>query len=443
MRMADTIPLLVKEQFDTEEADELRAQGQRLAEDAPEIASAVCHLLNTFDAAVASSIHPADAELAAETFARRLRAAWLTAAGAEAASVYRSPTASEARQIARHHDAFGYERDLQPESLEARCRDFFPAPPAGWRQDHILFSSGQAAMTCVLLALGQHLAPGVALRVMHRGVYFETTSLIRAFPFITEASFAQRADVVIDEPVCCDGQFHQIDTGILLASGPSPRAVIFDTTLQGRDDGIDRYLAALDPDAGQIVIRATSCLKLFEAGLELANAGILSVYERSSATTKLCEELRRIRTLTGAGLNLVDVIALEASLFLDPAQADSYARAVFDHNSRLIHAVMGTNTRFAPISHPALTGGAAPYCAFQLRDASPEAYDALENEIAGEAKQRRLVFSHGGSFGFRGHRYEIVKPETGAPPFLRIALGRRGGWSCDGIIAMMSEIAGK
>ncbi|HEX5008458.1 MAG TPA: hypothetical protein VFV70_15195 [Hyphomonadaceae bacterium] len=441
--MADSTHLLVKEQFDTDEADELRVLARRLAEDAPEIASAVCHLLRTFDDAVASSQHPAEAELAAETFARRLRAAWLTAAGAEAASVYRSPTAREARQIARHHDAFGYERDLQPESLEARCRAFFPSPPAGWRQDHILFSSGQAAMTSALLALGGHLAPGGQLRVMHRGAYFETTSLLRQLSFLDEATFAQAADLVIDEPVCCDGQFHQIDTGKLLASGASPPAVIFDTTLQGRDDGIDRYLAALDPHADQTVLRVTSCLKLFEAGLELANAGILSVYQRSSIEKKLCEDIRRVRTLTGAGLNLVDVIALEAPFFLDPAYADRYARPVFDNNARLINVVAESNKRFVPISHPALVGGDAPYCAFQLLDASPEAWDALENEIASEIRRRSLVFAHGGSFGFRGHRYEIVRPETGAPPFLRIALGRRGGWSCDGIIEMRSGIAAK
>ena len=438
--MADTPHLPVEEQVDWQEADDLRALARSLAEAAPEIASSINHLLKTFDAAVASSIHPADAELAAETFARRLRAVWLTAAGAEAASVYRSPTASEARQIARHHDAFGYERDLQPESLEARCRDFFPAPPASWRQDHILFSSGQAAMTSALLALGAHVGNG-RLRVMHRGAYFETTSLLRLLPFIAEAAFVQTADVVIDEPVCCDGQFHQIDTARLPASGASPRVVIFDTTLQGRDDGVDRYLAALNPQAEQIVLRVTSCLKLFEGGLELANAGILSIYERETTEANLCEDIRRIRTLTGAGLNLVDVIALEAPLFLDSVHADRYARAVFDHNARLVRAVSEANKRFAPISHPALTGGEAPYCAFQLVEASPEAYDALETEIASEAKRRRLVFAHGGSFGFRGHRYEVVKPETGAPPFLRIALGRRGGWSCDGIIGMMAEIA--
>jgi len=103
----------------------------------------------------------------------------------------------------------------------------------------------------------------------------------------------------------------------------------------------------------------------------------------------------------------------------------------------------GAGERFAPVSHPALTAGGAPYCAFQLRDASPADYDALDAEIADEARRRNLLLARGGSFGFRGHRYEIVKPETGEPPFLRVALGRRGGWSCEGIIKMMAEIAAR
>ena len=292
-------------------------------------------------------------------------------------------------------------------------------------------------MTSALIGLGQKLAPGGTLRLTHRGAYFETRSLIRTLPFVHDATFMQTADIVIDEPVCCDGQFHQIDTSKLLAA--SPKAVIFDTTLLGRDDGVDCYLAALDPAKDQIVLRIASCLKLLQGGLELANAGILSIYTR--AESELPRDLRRIRTLTGAGLHLVDAIALEAPWFLDAAQTDHFNTAIFDHNARLAHAVAETNTPFAPVLHPALTGGVAPYCAFQLADPSEQAYEALEAEIVAEAQKRNLLIANGGSFGFRGHRFEIVKPETGEPPFLRVAMGRRGGWSCEGIVTMMAAIS--
>jgi hypothetical protein len=157
-------------------------------------------------------------------------------------------------------------------------------------------------------------------------------------------------------------------------------------------------------------------------------------------------EFRRIRTLTGSGPGLADAIALEAPWFLNRRDADTYAAAIFAHNARLARAVSGCNSsphgRFAPITHPSFGGGSAPYCAFQLREPSAANYENLEREIISEAATRRLLLHHGGSFGFRGHRFEIVKPETGEAPFLRVALGRRGGWSCEGIIAMMSEIAG-
>jgi len=441
LSMADSTRLET-EYHDVSEAQELRIIAHDLAARSSKVQGGdISRRLRQFDTSFIAARHPAEAERRVETFARSIRRIWLEAAAHEAASVFRSPTSGEAEYIARNHDVFGYERDLQPETLEARCRDFFPPPPAGWSHDHLIFSSGQAAMTSALLVLGKHLTPGANLRLTHRGVYFETKSLIRALPFIQEATSEQTADVILDEPVCCDGQVHQTDTSELLAA--SPRAVIFDTTLLGRDDGVDPYLAALDRQADQIVLRVTSCLKLFESGLELANAGILSIYTRSEQAGALCDDLRRIRTLTGAGLHLVDAIALEAPCFLDASLADGYAQAVFDHNARLARAVAEANKRFAPVSHPSLQGSAAPYCAFQLPDASPADYEALEHEIAEEADRRRLNLAHGGSFGFRGHRFEVVKPETGEPPFLRMAMGRRGGWSCYGVIEMMAEIAGR
>jgi hypothetical protein len=437
--MADSTRLNL-DQRDHAEAGELRAVARQLAAQNEFVERDIERLVRVFDASFAAAGHPRDAEQAAEAFARRLRRLWLEAAAHEASSVFRSPTEGEAKRIALNHDAFGYERDLQPETLEQRCAGFFPPPSEGWRQDHLIFSSGQAAMTCALIALGQRLAPGRPLRLAHRGAYFETRSLIGALPFIAEATFMQTADIVIDEPICCDGQFHQIDTSKLLAA--SPKAVIFDTTLLGREDGLDHYLAALDPSTSPVVCRVASTLKLLQGGFELANAGVLSIYTRDPKDD-LAVNLRRVRTLTGSGIHLVDAIALEAPWFLDAPQTDAYTGAIFDHNAALASALVEANKRFAPISHPSFAGGAAPYCAFQLADVSSENYDALEHEIAAEAERRGLLIAHGGSFGFRAHRYEVVKPETGDPPFLRVALGRRGGWSCESIIEMMAEIAGR
>src|SRR5262245_34621950 len=109
-------------------------------------------------------------------------------------------------------------------------------------------------MTCALLALSQRLSPkGEPLRLMHRGSYFETRQLIDRMPQFTKAAFAETADVIIDEPISCDGCFHQFGPERLQSASPS--ALIFDTTLLGRDDGVSEYLATRDATGSEIVLR--------------------------------------------------------------------------------------------------------------------------------------------------------------------------------------------
>jgi hypothetical protein len=436
-------------QVDLREIDDLRHLALRLAGQAARIENDALSLLSGLRAALARSAHALDAERAAEIFAHDLRALWLTDAAREAASVFRSPTASESRRIAQHHDAFGYERDLQPDTLEQRCAGFFPPPPPGWRHSHLMFSSGQAAMASALIALGARLSPaGTPLGVAHLGGYFETRALVGVFPALIRPVAASFADVLVIEPSWCDGAFREIDVCAeaqrLAAFGATPRAIVLDTTLLGRDDGIDRCLDALTPLSPQFVLRIASSLKLLQGGLELANGGVVSVYTPEGASQfNLAGDLRRVRTLVGAGITLADAVALEAPWVFEADYTDDYVTAVLAHNARLAQAVEGAGGRFAPVSHPSLSGGVAPFCAFQLRDANVQDYDALEAEIAAEASRRWLLLSRGGSFGFRGHRFEIVRPETGETPFLRIAMGRRGGWSCNGVIAMMADLASR
>jgi hypothetical protein len=115
---------------------------------------------------------------------------------------------------------------------------------------------------------------------------------------------------------------------------------------------------------------------------------------------------------------------------------------VFAHNAALARAVSARNRIFKTLGDADALSAAAPYCAFELAAGnSAEGLHALADRIAGEATARGLLFERGGSFGFRGHRYEVIEPETGEPPFLRVALGARDDHSCRGIIELMAELA--
>jgi len=443
------------------ECAELLYLGEALAAKIPASAS----LLTTWQAAVtalmADDLSPWDMEAEIDRLALALRRICLGLAHAASDRALRSPRHKDLTMAPDGHAIdFGYERSIEPATLEERCERYAPAPE-GWQADHFLFSSGQAAMNTLLLALSPR---GATLanppRIRHLGGYFETEELVamlashgmaRELPKLG----ADTADVLIVEPVYFDraAQSHIVDIQAALrahcaSAEGCPSLVVVDTTLAGPCFDLNRLLAG---DMGcaeppPLVARLSSGLKLDQAGLELANVGIVSLYrhERQSFAIDPVEKLKKARVLTGSGLGFDAIGALEAPWFLDRAFARSYAEAVFENNALLAARLAEIDGLFVQISHPSLgvDDAQAPYVLLQLHEDSPENYRRLEEIIARKAKARHVRFDKGGSFGFRGHRYEAILPEAGEiMPFLRVALGARKGWSRDGAIALLEEIA--
>jgi hypothetical protein len=268
------------------------------------------------------------------------------------------------------------------------------------------------------------------------------------------------ADVLILEPVYFDraAHSHVVDVAAALrrqmaAAAGSPSLVILDTTLIGPHCDLEALLQSpLDPSLPlPMLVRLSSGLKLDQAGLELANVGIVGLYRRKDEAPGSADpagKLRKMRTLTGGGLGFDAIGALQAPWFLDRDFALGYSGSVLENNALLAHRLAEIDGLFSLISHPSLAphqvcAAAAPYCLLQLQEDTVVNYRALEGVILREAERRHLRFDRGGSFGFRGHRYEAILPEAGEiTPFLRVALGAREGWSRDGIVDMLCDIAG-
>lgn len=382
---------------------------------------------------------PFAVELGLERAGRRLRAGWLRSVAAESAQVLRSPIEREVKRLERtDHDTYGYERDFQPESLEGRCATFFGAPPIGWTAEHVLFSSGQASLVTILLQLAETFPS--KLRTAHLGSYFETRELTtRACTVVGDQA---AADCVIVEPIACDGRFSKHDLTSIGRELKPAQTLVVDETLCGPDTRLPDLLSLTEGPRGA-VIRVVSGLKLLQQGLELANVGIVSVFSRTAEqAVAMAQLLRRYRTLSGTGLRFVDALALEAPFFLDPGATWAYAGRVFAHNAALACAVEAHNRLFKPAGEVSPISVSAPYCVFQLaKGNSADALESFASRLNSEAKARGLLFERGGSFGFRGHRYEVIEPMSGEPPFLRVAMGARDGRSCDGVIALIAELA--
>jgi hypothetical protein len=327
--------------------------------------------------------------------------------------------------------SFGYERDIDVTLLEQR-NDYLRAP-AGWSADLVLFRSGQAALACLIHFAAGQWGKNHPLTVAHAGAYFETASLLASWPqrMIRQIENATEADIVIAEPVWCDGQF-----GCGERLPKARHALLLDITMSGPVYDLAPHLGGCP-----LVIAYSSGLKLDQAGLELANAGIVRVLSRDRAE-ETGDGLRQLRGLTGAGLTLDELSALSAPWFLDRAYAEHYTAAIFANNRALAEAVGSRSPVFGPRCHPSLAhpGAEAPFCALTLNEPSPERYRALEAKIAGECDRRGLLAVKGGSFGFRSHRFELIEPEDGRT-FLRVAMGWRDGWSRQGLCDLLAELA--
>ncbi|HSV01957.1 MAG TPA: hypothetical protein VLI41_02020 [Phenylobacterium sp.] len=420
------------------EAEALTALARALAASRPDMEPTLREIEGLAAAALGRPA-PIEVERGFEQAARRLRTGWLRSVAAETARVLRSPTEREIERLAHsRHDAYGYERDFQPESLEARCEAFFGPAPPGWTAAHVMFSSGQAALATVLLHLGERRRG--KLEVAHVGSYFETRELVARA--CAPARNATDADCIIVEPMACDGRFTRHDPARLARRLTRGQVLVVDETLSAPATQAPAILAEAVA-GGAAVLRLVSGLKLLQQGLELANVGIVSVFAtEADLAASLADGLKRCRTLTGAGLRFVDALALEAPFFLDREATETYAGRVFAHNAALAQAVMARNRRFKPLGGAGLAGAAMPYCAFELEAGNGvEGLEALACRIEDEATARGLLIERGGSFGFRGHRFEVIEPETGEPPFLRIALGARDDHSCSGLIELMGRLA--
>jgi hypothetical protein len=379
-----------------------------------------------------------------ETAALTLRRAWLRAAHRPADASLKSPEDGEiARVPCGYSLQFGYERDLDVSILEDRGTAY-ARPPEGWTSDMVIFRSGQAALASILQFVAAAWGDKRTLWVAHAGAYFETRALLAAWPrrtFRPPPASVVSADVVIGEPVWCDGCFG--------AAERLPRArhiLLLDTTMVGPSRDLYSCLGAAADDC-EVAIAFSSGLKLDQAGLELANVGIARVLVRDGARRRAAEivgRLRQLRGLMATGLTLDELSALSAPWFLDRTYVDSYAAAIFANNRLLAQSIGGDSAVFGAHCHPSQSaaGADAPFCALQLRDASTARYRRLVEIVEQQSERRGLLSTKGGSFGFRGHRFELIEPAPGqGDPFLRVAMGWRDGHSCRGLGELCGELA--
>lgn len=235
--------------------------------------------------------------------------------------------------------SFSYERNIQPLSLERKATTY-RAHHSEWVSDHVLFSSGMAALSTFVQTYISMLKPTATkpLNVQFWGAYFETRGLLELYRSesfrykeiescheLNQNIFTGDGDLFIIEPVRYDWELDVFDfietTQQLLTSETQKlRTIIIDTTLVGNTFPLEFFLNSLSQLPHTIIVHFHSGLKLDQQGLEFSNVGLLSVYtpiddNLCPSATRICEYLRKVRTIVGSGLSFHEIGLLNIPFF--------------------------------------------------------------------------------------------------------------------------------
>lgn len=415
-----------------------------------------------------------------EALAMGLRRLWMALAHAIADSALKSPPYLKPVSLPFGRSlSYVYERVASPQRLERRCQRRHPAV-VGWDSRFSLFGSAMGALTTLLQVLPGHFAPaeGAMPRWDALCGYYETHRLFRLYDgrgvwcrrFRNATELFHRVatgktDILFVEPSQYDWDQTIVAPPLLVRAlrqrpADRPLAVILDTSLLGPMTRLGELLPLLGRGCPLLMVELRSGLKLDQEGLELANVGIVRLFTRAGEAALAPAErwrrrLRDARKIMGNALSLDEMALLDLPWFNDPARLEAFAAPVFAHNARLAGVLAGVDGLFARVAHPSLSPRAgwqwaeSPFVIAHLRAEEDERtnHDLLESAIHHEVGRRGLTVQFGASFGFRHHRFEIVRPfgfarpDGGARGFLKVAMGHRAGPSCDGFIGLLREIA--
>ncbi|MBF0181219.1 MAG: SUMF1/EgtB/PvdO family nonheme iron enzyme [Magnetococcales bacterium] len=415
-----------------------------------------------------------------EALSMELRQIWLRFAHTYGDAHLKSPPQGVGKRLPGGERArFTYERCVYPNHLESRCRTYHAAHP-DWEPAHLVSRCGMAALITLLHAVMRVCkpTPGTPLRLTLFGGYFETTRALRMFPeplFLTQRTPSQpqlfqtiregKNDLLLLEPVPYDWEMEPLDLTALLqavhARTDSPmRMIIVDSTIVGPTFPMAELLDGLRMTDPPLVVQFHSALKLDQEGLELANAGVLTLYaprrspQRLRQGERMAGVMRSDRKLLGNALSMDEMAILDIPFFLHSQTHHHFCQGVFHNNRVLARAIPGGGI-FSRVVHPSLGPGSerpwavAPFVIFHFRQDQDrkENHARLIDTLKREAKRRGFALQQGMSFGFRSHRFEIILPNEILHPdgqrsgVLKVAMGHRMGVARDGVIALLQEIA--
>lgn len=397
------------------------------------------------------------AEKFMERIAWRIRRAWYHEVNSRTDSFLKSPEFGSQNGISPDyaHERFGVEQ-----ALEKRFARNSPEALSGWTTNHLIFSSGMAAITCYAMAIA-NLCKNWQDPILYSWPgYYETS---RLFAELDGTSIRWRPQSRLDislsstsgmrvfhiEPVsfCKSMTVFDLDafrSMLEKADHSGATLILVDSTVCSHTLPMEDFLRELS-GIDVVIAQVESGLKLYQQGLEFENFGISTLYSLRSCewSEKLIDLIKEWKCLTGSGLSARGSALLDVPFVTETQPRIDYARQVYSQNRELASLIRSGGI-FAKVTHSSLDSNSpwaeSPFVFFQLR--SSEALGLVLGVLTQESRVRNLTLFHGQSFGFRSRRFEGFFPYGDSEtPILRVSMGARSGPSAIATAELLNEIS--
>ena len=400
------------------------------------------------------------------------RTEWINKVNDKVNKIYKSPELSNEENGLRELDVnYSYERNIQSDKLEKRAFNLRQHHKE-WNDDNIIFSSGMAALTNLILSYKSiiHNRKHKLIKILVWGAYFETRVFL---DFIKDENIEwiycgsedelcelienDDFDILLVEPVRYDWDLDVLDISKVISSikkldNVKYRLMICDTTLISENLPVDECLELMKSIPYLIFVQFNSLLKLNQEGLEFSNAGLITVYTCNEYFKNINSEsiaiyLRKMRTIFGTGLSLRENLLLDTPFTFEKEKVMEYSSMVFKNNELMAKSI-STEGIFSKIVHPSsgnrkdFEWAKAPFVIFKLKEDILNNYGVILAVLILESKKRNLNFHMGSSFGFRNCRFEVIIPKVvDKKGIFKIAMGHESGETVNKVIELVKELS--
>ncbi|MDQ8837884.1 hypothetical protein [Streptococcus ruminantium] len=344
-------------------------------------------------------------------------------------SELKSPVSGKTYSINGEIISFSYERNISHEILESK---FNSSIISCAYHKTVFFNSGISAIYNIFISI-KRIMNKENLNILSTSSYFETgmiNNVLMANVVNINSKDVIEHDVIFIETIDYNCLHYNslveiFQNNHFTFSKDKVTFIVVDSTLfrdkKDIDIIIEKFLSK-----NVIFIEVMSLIKFYQLGMELSNAGSITIYSHESMSevvNELASYLKKVRNISGSNLSLYEIALLSDNTMLDIDLVEMYRLRIYKNARRFYNFIDKTDSIFNVI-YPENGRGEAPFIILKNEDYKMEDYLLYCSLLKKLIEVENIGIFMGSSFGFNHTRFElIITNEFEDEAFIKISIG--------------------